>query len=196
MKKWLKDLEIIVDKIIPYLILVLLAVIIIDLFFHNLAEQYKIQISLIDGFIILTFVIDLIYKYNRVRNFPKFVKEYWLEILAVLPFYLIFRVIETTIGFLEISGVIKQGQNLFHSGVEVEREISLITKEAEEIEKIGARTNKFARIFRTVERTPRLMTASKFYENPKVIQEELKIAKYIKKKLNRPQNNKRKKNKK
>src|SRR3989344_2134788 len=182
MKKWLKDLEIIVDKIIPYLILVLLAVIIIDLFFNNLAEQYKIQISLIDGFIILVFVIDLIYKYNRVRNFPKFVKEYWLEILAVLPFYLIFRVIETTIGFLELSGIIKQSQNILHSGVEVEREISLITKEAEEIEKIGARTNKFARIFRTVERTPRLMTASRFYEKP-LIKEEKNIVKYVKSEL-------------
>ncbi len=182
MNKWLKELEVIIDKIIPYLVLILLAIIIIDLFYTHTAEKYKFQIGLIDGFIILAFIIDLGFKYNRVRNIPNFVKKYWLEILAVFPFYLIFRLLETTVGFLELSGFIKQGQNIFHSGIEVEKEVSLIGREAGELEKIGSKAEGFSRIFRNMGRTFRAITSEeKELEN---------IKKYYKKKNNRKKNHK------
>ena len=169
MKEWLKKIEVFVDKLIPYLILLLLFVIVIDLFFHETAEQYKFQISLVDGFIVLVFVVDLAFKFNRVRNIPEFVRSYWLEIIAVFPFYLVFRVLEITFGFLEVSGIIKQSQNILHSSVEVEKEVALITKEAEEVEKIGSRARTFSRTFRSISRTPRLVAAASFYEEPKLL---------------------------
>ena len=182
MKKWLKDLEVIVDKLIPYLIFLLLIIIIIDLFYHEVAEKYKFEIGLVDGFIILVFLFDLIYKYNRVRNLPTFIKKYWLEILAVLPFYLIFRAVELTIGFLEISGLIKQSQNILHTGLEFEKEIALISKEAKEIEEIGARTKAFSRTFKSISRTPRFIAAASFYEKPKLLNDQENILKDVSKK--------------
>ena len=181
MKKWLKSLEIFVDRVIPYLVLILLAIIIIDLFYHNIAKEYQFQIGLIDGFIILVFILDLIYKYNKVRNIPNFLKKYWLEILAVFPFYLVFRLLETTIGFLELSGIIKQGQNIFHSGVEVEKEVALIGKEASEFEKIGTKAEGISRFFPNIGRTFRAITS-----------EEMELKKF-KKKYNKNNNKKHKK---
>lgn len=173
MNKWLKKLEVVVDKFIPYLIILLLFVIIIDLFFHEIAELYKFEIGFLDGFIVLVFVIDLAFKYNKVRNIPSFIRKYWLEILAVFPFYLVFRALELTLGFLEVSGLIKQSQNILHSGVEIEKEIALVTKEAREIEEIGSRTGRIARTFRSISRTPRLVAAASFYEEPKILRKSL-----------------------
>ena len=169
MKEWLKKLELFVDKFIPYLLVLLIFVIILELFFHEIAEQYRYHINLLDGFIVLVFLCDLYFKYQRTKNIPKFIKSYWLEILAVFPFYLLFRFVETTICFLEVSGIIKQGQNILHSGIEVEKEIAVIGKEISEAEKLGVRAREISRAFRTVSRTPRLVAAAQFYEEPKVL---------------------------
>ena len=182
MQKWLKKLEVFVDKFIPYLIILLLFVIIIDLFYHDIAEHYKFQIALLDGFIVLVFLIDLSFKFKRAASIPQFLKKYWLEILAVLPFYLLFRALEIAIGFLELSGIIKQSQNILHTGVEIEKEISLISKEAEEVEKVGARAKSFARTFKSISRAPRLLAASSFYESP---ENKLKKKKQSKRKNNK-----------
>ncbi len=196
MHKLLNKLEYLVDKILPYLIILLLFVIIIDLFFHDIAEIYRFQIGLIDSIIVAAFIIDLTFKYNRVRNIPYFIRKYWLEILAIFPFYLMFRALEVTIGFLELSGFIKQGQNILHTGIEVEKEIALIGREAEEVEKIGARTRSIYRTIRTVSRTPRLFAAASFYEEPKILQEvSTKVRKEIKKELKKFKINKKYRNK-
>lgn len=170
MHKLLKKLEIFVDKILPYLIILLLFVIVIDLFYHDIAEIYRFYIGVIDLIIVIAFIIDLAFKYNRVRNISSFVRTYWLEILAIFPFYLMFRALEVTIGFLELSGFIKQGQNLLHTGIEVEKEIALISREAEEVERIGSRTRSIYRTVRTVSRAPRLFAAASFYEEPEILQ--------------------------
>ncbi len=172
MKEWLRKLEVFVDKFIPYLLVLLIFIIVMELFFHDVAEQYRYHINLLDGFIVLVFILDLYFKYQQTKNVPKFVRKYWLEILAVFPFYLVFRFVETTLGFLEVSGVIKQGQNILHSGVEIEKEVAVIGREvveAEKLEKIGVRSRAIARTFRTVSRTPRLVAAAQFYEEPKLL---------------------------
>ena len=171
-KELLRKTELFVDKFIPYLLVLLIFIIVIELFFHNIAEQYRYHINLLDGFIVLVFLLDLYFKYQQTKNIPTFVKKYWLEILAVFPFYLVFRFIETTLGFLEVSGLIKQGQNIVHSGLEVEKEVAVIGREvveAEKLEKIGARSRALARTFRTISRTPRLIAATQFYEEPKLL---------------------------
>ncbi|MEK6936544.1 MAG: hypothetical protein AABW58_00565 [Nanoarchaeota archaeon] len=172
MNEWLKKIELFVDRFIPYLLVLLIFVIVIELFFHDAAEQYRYHINILDGFIVLVFLLDLYFKYQKTKNIPTFVRKYWLEILAVFPFYLVFRFVETTLGFLEVSGIIKQGQNIFHSGLEVEKEIAVVGREvveAEKLEKIGVRTRAIARTFRTVSRTPRLVAAAQFYEEPKLL---------------------------
>jgi len=155
-------------------LVILIGVIVIDLFFKEIAEEYKFYLGLIDSFIILVFIIDLGFKFNRTRNIPKFIGKYWLEIIAVFPFYLIFRLLEVTFGFLELSGIIRESQNIFHSSVEIEKEVSLISKEAKEIEKVGIESEKIItrsralpNVFRSIQRTPRLLEAVEFYEEPK-----------------------------
>ncbi|MBS3171497.1 hypothetical protein J4449_02700 [Candidatus Woesearchaeota archaeon] len=172
MKEWLKKIELFVDKFIPYLLVLLIFVIIIELFFHDVAEAYRYHINLLDGFIVLVFLLDLYFKYQQTKNIPTFVRKYWVEILAIFPFYLFFRFIETTLGLLEMSGLIKQGQNILHSGIEIEKEIAVIGREvveAEKLEKIGVRSRALARTFRIVSRTPRLVAAAQFYEEPKLL---------------------------
>ena len=63
MKEWLKKIELFVDKFIPYLLVLLIFVIIIELFFHDVAEAYRYHINLLDGFIVLVFLLDLYNKY-------------------------------------------------------------------------------------------------------------------------------------
>ncbi len=180
MKEWLRKLEVFIDKFIPYLLVLLIFVIVIELFFHNIAEEYRYHINLLDGLIVVVFLLDLYFKYQRTRNIPQFVGKYWLEILAVFPFYLLFRFVETTLGFLEISGAVKQGQNILHSGIEAEKEVTLIGKEVGEAEKLGVRAKALTRTFRTVSRTPRLVAAAQFYEQPKFLK---KASKETKKEL-------------
>ncbi|MBI2672162.1 hypothetical protein HYX16_04475 [Candidatus Woesearchaeota archaeon] len=183
MKKWLKDLEIFVDKTIPFLLVALIVVVIIDLFFNEIAEKFAFQIGIIDGVIVTFFVLDLGFKYHKARTIPEFLKKYWLEIIAIFPFYLILRAFELAIGFLEFSGLLKEGQSVFHAGIEIEKEIGLATKEARElssVEKIGVRTRAFNSAFRFVRRAPRFAEAAQFYEDPKHKKE---IKKFEKKKI-------------
>jgi hypothetical protein len=63
MKKWLHTIEIVVDKSIPFLLLVLLGIIIAEFGFHQFIEQYQKIVDGIDLFVVFIFVLDLIFKY-------------------------------------------------------------------------------------------------------------------------------------
>ena len=91
MNKFFKNLEKFVDKLIPYMIVILLFVILFELFYTELADQYHTLIIIIDGIIIFTFFIDLMFKYYYLKNFKKFIKKHWLDVLVIFPFFLVFR---------------------------------------------------------------------------------------------------------
>lgn len=185
MKKWLHKIEVIIDKIIPFLLLLLLLIIIIDFFFKQIAEQYLFYVESADYFIIFIFLVDLIFKYVRVRNISKFVRTFWLDIIAVFPFFLVFRIFEAAAGLFSTS--MSEGaasfQTILHEGLEVERGgaklleregqvLSTVEKEgakiAAETEKIAkiSRSEKFARFLRPILRTPRFLKAVPFFEKP------------------------------
>ena len=75
MKKWIHDIEVIVDKIIPYLVIILIFLISAEIFFHSYVEPYILYIEIADYFIIFIFVLDLIFKFNRVRKVKIFLKK-------------------------------------------------------------------------------------------------------------------------
>ena len=160
----LKKIEHIVDILIPYLLLLLAIVIAIELFFPILVIKYYTLIEVIDGSIILFFIVDLSFKYKRAKNVKDFIKRYWLEIIAVLPFYLVFRLFERTFELFGILGT-KEAQQVAHIGVELEREGKLV-KVAEET-KFISRTERFSRFIRPILRLPRFLKATEFYEKPK-----------------------------
>jgi len=152
MKKWLHKAEIIVDKSIPYLLVLLFLLIVGELFLTDRIPSFSPYVSIIDGIIISVFVADLCFKYMHVKNIPDFLRSYWLEIIAVFPAFLIVRVIEE---FLIISGL--------------EKTISL-SQESLEIREIAGikanRTHYFGRFIRPLSRLPRFLKAFMFYEKP------------------------------
>jgi hypothetical protein len=173
MKKWMHKIEVIVDKLIPFCLVVLLFIIIIELGFEGLIEHYHLHIPIIiaDGFVVGVFVADLIFKYIRTRKIKEFARKYWLDILAVFPFFLIFRIVEVTAGAFSAATIegTQTAQKIVHEGLEVEKEGVKIIKEAERFAKLR-RSERFARFIRPLLRIPRFLKAlpkmMHFYERP------------------------------
>tara|TARA_Y100000310_G_scaffold343667_1_gene452368 strand:+ start:1254 stop:1919 length:666 start_codon:yes stop_codon:yes gene_type:complete len=172
MKKWVHKVEYAIDWLIPWMILLLLIIIVIELFFHDFADTYHLYINILDYIVIGVFVGDLYFKYKRMKNIKKFLKSSWLDIIAVFPFFLIFRFVERFIILIELSKDLKQFQMLFHEGLELEKSGSKMIQEStriiQEAEKAGkvSRVNKIIRFFRPIQRTPRLIKALPFFEQP------------------------------
>ena len=126
------------------------------------------------------FVLDLIFKFNRVRKIKIFLKKYWLDILAVFPFFLLFRAVEELALLFRFEKELAEGQKIVHSGLEVQKIINeeVILKELKSLEggqkvisEIGestkfARTEFIVRFLRPLQRIPRLFKIYPVYEKP------------------------------
>ncbi len=135
----ISNLEKAVDILITPAVLILAVLIIGEIFFGF--EKYEPWITIADLAVVGVFILDLILKYRRVHDVRKFVKLYWLEILAVFPFYLIFRgvgVLQNILPFGESSEVL---QRTLHetSLLRESRELEVFTKE----ERLAARGLRF-----------------------------------------------------
>lgn len=152
MKKFLRKTEIFTDRAIPYLLIILLVVITIEIFFIDIAHNYSKIISSIDSFIIFIFAVDLCFKYLRSKNIPYFLKRYWLEIIALFPAFLVIRIFEEFIAITRLENIVT------------------VSQEALELtEKAGIRANRihyFARFVKPLARVPRFFKAFVFYEKP------------------------------
>ena len=161
MKKWIHFVEVFVDKIIPLLLLVLLGILVIEIFFHELAVKYHLYIEIADYFIILGFILDLIFKYLRIKNIPKFLKSSWLEIIAIFPFFLVFRLFESAALFFSGAGeTASSAQKAVHIGIGVEKEVVEVIREGskitEEVSKVS-RAERFTKFLRPIARSIRLL---------------------------------------
>jgi len=168
MKKWLHRIELWVDRSIAWLMVLLLAVIIAELFFKDAAEKYHLIISLTDGFIVFVFVLDVIFKYIRAKNIPDFLRKSWLDIIAIFPFFLFFRMIEGVADLFISPEAIREGQRILHEGAKLEEESAKLAKEVEKAGKIS-RTRFFTEIFkpsllRPLTRIPRFLKILHFFE--------------------------------
>ncbi len=157
--------EELVDRSIPFLVLLLLAIIVAELFFSHEAEPYHAYVELADWLIIGVFTLDLVFKYNRVRDVPDFIRRYWIDILAVFPFYLAFRVLDEAILIAGVAEAMEGTQPLFHEATELEKAGSKVAKEAEATGKI-VRFEFLGKLFRPLQRFPRLLKGLAFYESP------------------------------
>ena len=171
MKPWLHKIEVIVDKIIPYLVLILLILIIGEFTHYTLILENEDIVLLIDYIIVIFFVIDLCFKYYRVKDFKVFLKKYWLEIIAVFPFFLIFRLVEEIIIIFRFGQELGESQTIVHTIVEINRisreasEEARILREIQEATRLE-RTSLLVRLIRPIERIPRIITSFHFYEKP------------------------------
>lgn len=129
--KWLEDVEVLVDKAMPFM-LILLTIIIAGEFFHWWEHVHDFIYTL-DNFIIAFFIIDLCFKWHRTQSVRKFFKLYWIDIIAVFPFYALFRLYEFF--------ALEQTQKVLHEAVIVRETRLLRELEAMKI----AETARFAR---------------------------------------------------
>lgn len=172
-----EKLEYITDRVIPYLLVLLAVVLIVEFFFKDLAHNYYNLIVTADVIIVLFFSIDLAFKFNRVRNLKLFLKKYWIDIIAVFPFFLFFRLVEEVFVLFRLSPELSEGQKFLHIGLETEkiakeeralRELAELQRTAREGAELS-RTRLLARFLRL----PRLIKVFPFYEKP--IKKEIKV---------------------
>lgn len=161
MKKWVQHIEIFVDRSIPFALFVLFFILIGEIFFHEFMVNYHTYVQIFDWLIIAVFVSDLVFKYIRIKDIPKFLRVSWVEILAVFPFFLIFRFFDSLAGLFGVGEVAAtQTQRVVHISAEVEREVGSVVREV-------SRTERFARFLRPMARSVRFLKL----ENPKVRRE-------------------------
>jgi len=79
-----------VDRAIPCL--VLLIAILLALEFSIDLHVYEPWPTVADTIVVTFFVVDLAFKWHRTKLLKDFFRRYWLDVLAVFPFYLLFRV--------------------------------------------------------------------------------------------------------
>ncbi len=132
-----------VDVSIPY-ILIILSVLLLADFVVDL-HKYQLLISVFDGIVVAFFVLDLFFKWNHVRNVPLFVRLYWIDLLAVFPFYLAFRMYAFLSGILIAGEEIVAGQRLMHEAALL-REAEVLAKEG----RLARGIEFFQRLIRTI----------------------------------------------
>lgn len=94
MNVFFEKLEKIVGHLVVPSVLLLLIVVLIEIFNHTLAEKYHTLFIYFEVFVVFIFIVDLSFKYYHLRNFPKFLRKYWLDVLVVFPFFILFKFIE------------------------------------------------------------------------------------------------------
>lgn len=173
MKRWMHKIEVFVDKAIPYMLVLLLAIIVLELFFEEFVKHNHLHpyLAASDYLVISVFVADLVFKWIRIRNVPKFIKKCWLDIIAVFPFFLFFRAFEAIAGALAIEAgeTVATVQKVLHESVEVEKEgvkvLEVIEKEGTKASRL-TRSARFSRFIRIVTRIPRFLKVIPFYAKP------------------------------
>ena len=158
MKKLLKEIDELVDHLVPFLVILLAVLLILGIAMP--LERYEPWPSIADSVIVACFLIELYFKWLHVRNVKKFVKFHWLDIIAVFPFYLLFRLYLFAAGFAQ---TVEEAQKTLHEVALLRTET--VVKQLAEEEKL-AREAKLVkelpfieRIMRTIQRGFRLIWA-------------------------------------
>ena len=78
------------NLLIAILIITSLLMLVIEIL-YPLTETQEAYFEHMDLLILIVFIADLIWEFNRIRNINKFIKTCWLEIIAIFPFSNVFR---------------------------------------------------------------------------------------------------------
>ncbi len=126
------------SKLIIPSIVVLMIVIVYDLFFHTTYPAISLMIRILDSTVLVVFITDLFFLALKAKSTTFFLKNYWLDILAVFPFSLIFRVVSQFSEAISLTERVALSQTIVHEGLEVEREAAAISK--------GGKATRFLRV--------------------------------------------------
>ena len=149
-RKKASKVEIFVDSLMPIALVMLVVITIIEFSLPQIAERYYIVIDILEVGTIAVFAGDLYYKFMHAKSIPNFLVHNWFYILAVFPFFLIFRLAEKVVG-IEMSNT----------------QMSLWLRSF-----IGAlqesRIARFSETFRFLGISSRMLRAVYFFENPSI----------------------------
>jgi len=112
------SLERFVAKAIPFLLVLIIVLLVFE--FAVDTAPYQIYIDAFDFLVILFFAIDLYFKRSHCHSWKYFVKNYWLEIIATIPFFWIFRVPAQPSEALRVVGEAGEIGRVLHPVAEVE----------------------------------------------------------------------------
>jgi len=166
MSRFLYLSEVFVDKSIPYILILILFVAIMGIFYPEKFEQYDLLINVFDLFVLFVFTLDLTFKYRRMMSLHQhgFIRRYWLDIIAVFPFYLVFRIFEEGTIITRFTEVEKM-ELFLKDAIKLEREgMELVSR----IEKSGgiSRIMLINRFFRPALESPKFLKVIHFFEKP------------------------------
>ncbi|MBI4152273.1 hypothetical protein HY495_01065 [Candidatus Woesearchaeota archaeon] len=154
MKEFWRRIEHGNSVLIPYSLIILAGIIIYDLFFHIDHPVANLVVAILDGVVITIFVIDLIFLALKTRNAKIFFKRYWLDIIAVFPFYFFFRIFGFFFRTALTAEEIFLGQKILHEGVEAEKEVAAVIK-----------TERGVKVLRSGVRSIRILSKTHFFSN-------------------------------
>ena len=147
----------ITDMLVGPALVIILVVILLEIFLPDIAHKYHTAIVVADYTAILIFVADLGFKFKRASEWEGFVKKYWLEIIAIMPGFIIFRVLET---FFIVTSSLELSQDAIHLATRSER-LAVLTRSGE-----LSRAARLERLTKGLTRSPRLAKAFSFYDEP------------------------------
>lgn len=145
------------DRLVGPALLVILVVVLLEVFMPDLAHRYHTAILVADYAAITVFLVDLSFKFKRASTWKGFLKQYWLEIIAVMPGFILFRILDT---LFVITRSAELGQDAIHLATRSERLAALFS--GGEL----SRAARLERLTRGLSRTPRFAKAAKFYDEP------------------------------
>ncbi|MFO7793543.1 MAG: hypothetical protein R6V35_01040 [Candidatus Nanohaloarchaea archaeon] len=145
------------DRLVGPALIVILIVILMEIFLPDLAHKYHTAILVADYSAISIFVVDLGFKFKRASEWEGFVKKYWLEIIAIMPGFILFRVLDT---IFVITRSAELSQDAIHLATRSER-LAAIAGSGE-----LSRAARLERLTKGLTRTPRLAKAFSFYDEP------------------------------
>ncbi len=93
-KTFLQAVEQTVDRMVPFFLVLLFFSILSQFLYPEFLEPYGTYLEVFDWIIIGLLVVDLVFKFIKTSTTKNFIRKYWIEIIAVLPFFLVFRTLQ------------------------------------------------------------------------------------------------------
>ncbi len=143
-------IEAFVSRLVPFTLVLLLLIIIGELFYSDAIEPYSGWVDILDAIVVAVFIADLYFKYQRVRNVGQFVREYWLDLIAVFPFYYLFRSVEEALLF---TTSLREVQGIMHETLGIGGYVGRFLSEVEKFARFG-RSEELLRLLRPAARAP------------------------------------------
>ncbi len=150
MNEFWEKVEHVNGKLIPYCIVLLLIIIIVEVFLHIENHLVHLILKIVDYIIITIFIVDLVCLAIKAKHqghgVGYFLKKYWLDILAVFPFVLFLEGISRSFRLFTATESVVLGQGIVHESLELTK----ATSRAEKLVKVGRGLRIGARVVRVI----------------------------------------------